>query len=128
MSHSKIQPWSIIFYGFMLVLFVILTAFAFGWLSTIALETESTLIGAILGVVDAFVPLFLSLLLSKENQTLGKVSIILLLLVQVGMIVFFFIGVPFIELLHTGFIIAQAVIYVMALIGGLCAALSNNDK
>lgn len=125
MSHSKIQPWSIIFYGFALVLFVILTGLAFGWLSTIALEAESTLIGALLGVVDAFVPLLLSLLLSKVNQTLGKVSIILLLLEQVVLIVFFFIGVPFIELLQTGFIVAQAVIYVMAIIGGLCAALSN---
>lgn len=128
MANSKITLWTILLYCITLVIAVVITGLAFGWLSTIGLESDSALIGALLGAVDAFIPLIVALLLSSINQTLGRVAIILLLIEQIGIIVYFFIGVPIDELIQTGFIISQAVIYVLALVIGISAILSNNNK
>lgn len=117
MSNSNSSP--ILWYIIAVVIALLADLFLFGLLASLAIDADSTFIGAILGLVDAFVPVVAAWLLSQLNQTLGKVSVVLLLLLQIGLLIYFLVGVPFGESMEIGYTVAQALIYGSAIITGI---------
>lgn len=119
MEHLNFDFWRVISYILGIAILSVFSILIWGWLSSIGMDSCSTLIGALFGIIDGFVPLLLALLVSLINKTFGKVSAIFLLILQASIIVACIVKMPFTEIIETGFYFAQIILYAGGLIVGV---------
>lgn len=113
---NETNPAKIIIYTILLIAAIALTVFAFTELDSIANNSSIILVGVALGAIDAFVPILLGMIFFRINKTFGRITAIVLMLIQISIIIYIISVLSLLEALGNIFVVTQVVLYVVAIV------------
>ncbi len=113
---NETNPAKIIIYTLLMIAAIALTVFAFTKLDSISNNSSILLVGIILGALDAVVPLLIGLIFLQINKIFGRVTAIILMLIQIGIIIYIISVLSFLEVLGNVFVVTQVVLYVVTIV------------